>query len=332
MFRIEGDPGLPSLPLASQSVPINGAVMMIGHGRNREAEQTHWSLFPSGGNTFWFETGSPGDRSGFTTTSSQTMRWGTNRVENDEPRFGENDFGHQVEINIDNNGDVISLLTDFDSMGGDIYEAQGAVNDSGGAVFFKRSGRWELAGIIHGIGTSDDQPSSAVAFGNVTYFADLPEYRDQLEFWMSLDIDAPWQHPLNPFDVDNNGQLTPNDALRLITELEDEAGALPAPSESMLLGSRPFVDVNGDNFLTPADLLTVYQEMNAMAAASNLTAASGMLSAGRLAGDLEATRVPEPSTFVLAIAGAIWLAVGIYRRRRARTVEASAGRWTGKGP
>ncbi len=62
-----------------------------------------------------------------------------------------------------------------------------------------------------------------------------------------------WQNPFDAFDVNDDRQVTPRDALALINALE-EMGA-------RALGSRDrengFLDVNGDDQLSPADVLAV---------------------------------------------------------------------------
>ncbi len=68
--------------------------------------------------------------------------------------------------------------TDFNAATG---EGQGAPGDSGGGVFIKSGGTWELAGTILYIGEHSGQPQYKIAAaGNLTYMADLSVYRDQI--------------------------------------------------------------------------------------------------------------------------------------------------------
>jgi hypothetical protein len=75
-------------------------------------------------------------------------------------------------------------------------EAQAVVGDSGGAVFLKRSGQWQLVGVMFLIGAYTGQPyQSTVVFGQYTLSADVAFYRAQLESIMhpSPQIPAlPW--------------------------------------------------------------------------------------------------------------------------------------------
>jgi hypothetical protein len=65
--------------------------------------------------------------------------------------------------------------------------------------------------------------------------------------------------------------------------------------------------------------------MFARSGANVFSPSAGLLSAGRSAGNLEATVVPEPSTLGLALIGSIWLAILVFRRRRLRLLEQLAG-------
>jgi hypothetical protein len=80
-------------------------------------------------------------------------------------------------------------------------EAQAVANDSGGAVFYKRDGQWELIGIINGIrppqvpGTNpaqfyDQFPAGSPAiYGSQTFFADLTYYHDAIMNIMEQNAD-----------------------------------------------------------------------------------------------------------------------------------------------
>ncbi len=71
----------------------------------------------------------------------------------------------------------------------------------------------------------------------------------------------PWQNAAWALDVDDNGAVTPRDALILINRLNDVGPArLPPPTTSHL--SAPFYDVSGDNQITPQDALRVINYLN----------------------------------------------------------------------
>lgn len=98
----------------------------------------------------------------------------------------------------------------------------------------------------------------------------------------TLDVDfgfvAPthlWHNAHNPLDVNNDGLITPNDALQIINEI-NRGGA------RSLLGSDlptpPFIDTNADNLLTSNDVLQVINFLNARSAGGRSGGSEGELS------------------------------------------------------
>lgn len=74
---------------------------------------------------------------------------------------------------------------------------------------------------------------------------------------------SPWQNRVEPLDTNNDGNVVPNDALRVINRINGiGAGELPAQLE----GSSYF-DVTGDNFVTARDVLVIIQHLNRVSAA-----------------------------------------------------------------
>ena len=202
LFQIDRDPGLPPLVLGTAPPPVGGLVSMIGRGRNRETDLTYWSIAASGEDRIWTETTGPtqSDAAGYHYASGQTMRWGANRIENDTA-FDENDNDpdHNADVTIQFAGesfDIVSLITVFDESGGTAFEAQGATGDSGGAVFYNNGNQWELAGVILAVSNFLDQPGGTAALGNLTMFADVSVYGDQIEAITSV---------VAPFPISLNG-------------------------------------------------------------------------------------------------------------------------------
>ena len=170
LFRLQFPyPPLSALSIASSTATSSAThpLYLIGNGRNRGAATT-WN--PCG----------PGSFSGWSWGAGSAIRWGTNRVEVSqafEPAFGTWVFG-----------------TVFDDSGFSVtaYEAQGAVGDSGGAVFAWTGSSYELAGIVIGITTfvvpanppncpvDEPQPAETSIYGNETLAADLSVYRDEI--------------------------------------------------------------------------------------------------------------------------------------------------------
>jgi len=162
LFRIDPAPSLPPLPIRASVPAVDDTVTMIGNGRDR------------GDALYVFSPPSLDD--GYYWQASRATRWGTNVVDSIEPDL---DTGSWV---------TDSFTTDF-SRSGTVDECQGANGDSGGAVFIKNAGTWELAGVMHSIGVFPEQVDDleyTALYGNLTYAADLSQYRTQI-----LDIVTP---------------------------------------------------------------------------------------------------------------------------------------------
>lgn len=67
-----------------------------------------------------------------------------------------------------------------------------------------------------------------------------------------------WQNRVEPLDVNNDGFVTANDALRIINRINDEgAGELSGE-----VGAASYYDVTGDSFATSLDVLRVIRQIN----------------------------------------------------------------------
>ncbi|TVS17746.1 MAG: hypothetical protein EA424_12100, partial [Planctomycetaceae bacterium] len=72
-----------------------------------------------------------------------------------------------------------------------------------------------------------------------------------------------WQNPVNPFDVNGDGYVTPQDVLLLINEINRGEGEAPlAPRTAEQPGPPYFLDVLGNGYLTPNDVLQVINYIN----------------------------------------------------------------------
>jgi hypothetical protein len=170
MFRVVGaSVGLPGLAVRSSNLANNSALTMIGNGRNRETDETHWWETDGA----WSETTFGGNRHGYKWASGATKRWGTNKK---DANAGLVDDGFGIT-------DV--FRTDFDDSGGS--EAQGATYDSGGGVFYNNGGDWELVGIMILTTEHGDQPGSSAVYGNRTYVAHMQYYADQIAETAQID-------------------------------------------------------------------------------------------------------------------------------------------------
>lgn len=169
MFRAnETVTGLATLTLRTTLLPLNSAVTMIGDGYNRQTNMTFW------GSSWNVTNSSSGVYSGFVgSTSTGTERWGSNRTD-----------ARGLIVN-DGFGTTTCFRTTFDA-NGDTNEAQGALYDSGGGVFYKSGAQWELAGIMMADSALIGQPTNTMVFGDQTYIADLSPYHDQIVSLMAI--------------------------------------------------------------------------------------------------------------------------------------------------
>jgi hypothetical protein len=154
MLRVDPFPPLPETPVLSKPPEVGADVIMIGRGVNRGTATT-WNGFPG-----WFYG------------SGQTMRWGTNTVASRDlyvlgTRAFQTIFG-------------LPIATP--------YEAQAATGDSGGAVFVRSGGKWQLGGIIFAVSPHYQQPGSSAIYGNITYSVQLSDYAAQISGLLALPV------------------------------------------------------------------------------------------------------------------------------------------------
>jgi hypothetical protein len=270
LVRIDGDPGLPALSIASQALSVSNVnqsvadVTIAGLGPTREANTSLWN-----------------GHLGYYGQTDYTKRWGRNQIANENTLFGENDpdlrgkltlfLGKDVNANVD----IISMVTLFD-LNGVPYESQAIGGDSGSSVFHKNaSGQWELIGIVNAMYSTystqqDPQPSNFAAYGvnpqgTYTLFADLTYYRNEIINIMNA-------HPsVLPGDYNSDGKVDDADYIVWRKGLGTTFGP------------------NG------YDVWRAHYGETSAGAGSVLTA-SGSVSGG--------TGVPEPSSLILALGAA----------------------------
>ncbi|MFM8494390.1 MAG: trypsin-like serine protease [Planctomycetia bacterium] len=173
LYRLATEPvGLAPVTIAATQPPVGTAVTMIGSGLDRGAF-TEWSVNSSVTPWVWAEVDSGGNAAGYKTAGTRQMRWGTNTISATDLWITASDLAPPL--------DVRSIGTEFDAQFG-TSEAQAVNHDSGGAVFAKPGGAWELAGMIFDVGGYSGQPSPAfnAVIGNATYSVDLSYYRPQI--------------------------------------------------------------------------------------------------------------------------------------------------------
>lgn len=169
--RVTNGPTLPAVVLRQSAIPDDAGLTMIGRGYNRAPTNTFW-------NSSWIRTNAVAAAyTGFLWASGQTMRWGQNVVNNGEKT--------EPGINPGYGGlTTVSFSVTFDA-GAGANEAQAAIGDSGGAVFYKSGAQWQLVGMMYTIDEYDGQAAKdlySAAYGNKTWSANLtqPEYYTQL--------------------------------------------------------------------------------------------------------------------------------------------------------
>lgn len=149
VYKIFGDPGLPTLEIAAAPLFVDQDVTLIGHGRNR------------GFATSWMGV------DGYEwATSGTTMRWGTNKVSRPAVLVGPT---RSFAMSFSDPAEPLATVD----------ESTAAPGDSGGGAFTK-VGSWQLAGIIIAINTYENQPSETSLYGNETFAVDLSYYRDDI--------------------------------------------------------------------------------------------------------------------------------------------------------
>ncbi len=102
--------------------------------------------------------------------------------------------------------------------------------------------------------------------------------------------DNPLHNPNNAYDVDANGAIQPLDFLLVINQLKGSAPGNAAPL--VTTGSTYYWDTNDDARVTPLDALVVANHLSTVVS------------------------TPEPSAFVSAALGLVFLAGYAWRRRK----------------
>jgi hypothetical protein len=187
VFRVDPAPAWPLLPISSRADLRGEQVIMIGQGRDRGAALA--ACVPQ--------------REGFLWAGQKTKRWGENVVV---------DYTTALSTH--------AFFATFDAAGLS-HEAQAADGDSGGAVFVKNGGEWQLAGLMFVTSAFACQPASSSFYGNLTYVADLAAYRDEITAIV---------RPQCSDEFDNDGDLAldyPDDA-DCTSALHDDEQSAPA--------------------------------------------------------------------------------------------------------
>ena len=198
MFRVTETPNLPPLNLTTAypgglNYPIRyqrNEIIMIGNGHPRVDSVSYWDAAWSNatptnavysGYKFWPDT------------SRNILRWGSNQIDTSESNI---DYKQTMPEPF---GDIVAVQTVFNTNAGP-DECQIAPIDSGGAVFYKKSGYWELTGLMSTMiqpDGSDPKTVWGIADGGRSIIVDLSYYREQImqilkpEGWPDLQVVTP---------------------------------------------------------------------------------------------------------------------------------------------
>jgi hypothetical protein len=182
LFKILGVPSsVPDVRLTTGSPGLGGEnALIVSYGINRQATTTTFIANVDYNPAFG---GSPISETGYRWGGASNFeQYGRNLI---EPGL----FG--LDIDGDTDIDIAAFSTDFDSpaaLGAQADESQGALGDSGGGIFVKRGGLWELSGIINVVdglvnpaGNARVQAAiyDSVTFDSRTYYSDLSFYQGQ---------------------------------------------------------------------------------------------------------------------------------------------------------
>lgn len=251
LFRLEEDPGLPALHLPCESIGIGSTLTLVGGGRDRQPEKSFWNVDVISGdnNDVWTLTDSEAgsDQQGYLTQDSQSVRWGQSLVTlasfDTESGFG----------------DVLSFQSSFDPILDVTSLAAGVRGDSGGGVFQKNRGIWELVGMIHAVSLLESQPSGtrSAVYGNETFIADLFRYSDQLRELADFEP--------QPGDIDGDGVVDATDIDSLLDVIRQPAFA------------SCHYDLVDDDGLNEADLSAILAAAGGLLGDSNLDGAVGFI-------------------------------------------------------
>lgn len=121
--------------------------------------------------------------------------------------------------------------------------------------------RFEVAGNVLKLKAGQSLESTGTISLNVSALA---LSGDTISRVFPIVVDIPMsshQNQDNPSDVNNDGMVTPVDALILVNELNSGGGG-PLPTEDDGEGPGHLMDVNGDGVLSPMDVLIIINELN----------------------------------------------------------------------
>jgi hypothetical protein len=305
MYRINDDPGLPSLKIASHELALNDEVMFVATGAFRASAESAWTTDNADPPT-WTSVGScsggPNNHCfhGYLASGSGKA-WGTNNIVNDSIVGGSGAITTVV------NGGTLANLVSYDQGSSNPFEAQVVGGDSGSAVFHKNGSQWELAGITLANFIYSNQQSiqfnQAALYGNASAFADLSSYSSAIAA-----ILAAHQDYSIVGDVNLDGVVDSNDLNTFVANWGYNNGSGLGSITSWKHG-----DLTHDGKVDVDDFFKWRNGVGVASAASLAT----------MLGISTTHAVPEPvTTSLLAIPALVWL--GGRRNRTAPAIRSSS--------
>ena len=251
LYHLVLTPGLTGSVVSSSTPAIGSLVDLVGYGRIRgSAEQSFSTEY--------------GPKSGFYWSPNGTKSYGRNLIQTGVTT--------RTLLGV---GSFRGFILDFTPP-----DAQVATGDSGGAVFYKNSATWELAGMIEAL-ASFVYPLPASVYGDESWIMDLPTYKSQIDALVSSTAggatwtgangstwaDANWSSSPVPgaannvhtatFNSAGGGQTTINlgAGVTLNTVLFDTASAAAYTIGSGAVGSQTLTLENGGAITTSSTVV-----------------------------------------------------------------------------
>ena len=251
LYHLILTPGLTGSVVSSSTPAIGSLVDLVGYGRIRgSAEQSFSTEY--------------GPKSGFYWSPNGTKSYGRNLIQTGVTT--------RTLLGV---GSFRGFILDFTPP-----DAQVATGDSGGAVFYKNSATWELAGMIEAL-ASFVYPLPASVYGDESWIMDLPTYKSQIDALVSSTAggaswtgangstwaDANWSSSPVPgaannvhtatFNSAGGGQTTINlgAGVTLNTVLFDTASAAAYTIGSGAVGSQTLTLENGGAITTSSTVV-----------------------------------------------------------------------------
>jgi hypothetical protein len=171
---------------------------------------------------------------------------------------------------------------------------------------------------------------SGIPVGTTVVYEGQP-FLDPGQQFVTNPVSDPWTNPLNSLDVNQDGLVSPLDALQVINDLNTNGPRMLAFPPVLPNAPVPFLDVSGDKSVSSLDALLVLNALNAPATKqANPLAEPAAFAVSNLSGP---SAVPEPATVTLAVLAfappLAWITRRRLRRSRAlssqRSVLCSAG-------